>query len=95
MLDDGMKEILNQLINRITVSFHIIMPSLRTDKADFHIQNESDYALGLVHGMVLTGFISEFKDHNKREPNQEEMIEVSKTLFERNKELRKLILKSE
>ena len=95
MLDDGMKEILNQLINRITVSFHIIMPSLRTDKADFHIQNESDYAMGLVHGMILTGFISEFKDHNKREPNQEEMIEVSKTLFERNKELRKLILKSE
>ena len=49
-----MKEILNQLINRITVSFHIIMPSLRTDKADFHIQNESDYAMGLVHGMILT-----------------------------------------
>ena len=54
MLNDDMKEILNQLINRITVSFHIIMPSLRTDKADFHIQNESDYAMGLVHGMILT-----------------------------------------
>jgi hypothetical protein len=43
--------------------------------------------------MILTGFISEFKYHNKREPNQEEMIEVSKILFERNEELRKLILK--
>jgi hypothetical protein len=71
------------------------MPSLRTDKADFHIQNESDYAIGLAHGMILTEFISEFKDHNKREPDQEEMIEASKILFERNEELRKSILKGE
>ena len=91
MLNDGMKEILNQLINRIAVSFHIIMTPLRTDKADFHIQNESDYAMGLAHGMILTGFISEFKDHNKREPNQEEMIEVTEILFQRNEELRELI----
>ena len=88
-----MKEILNQLINRITISFRILMPSLRIDKVDFHIQNESDYTFGLAHGMILTGFISEFKNHNKREPNQEEMIEVSKILFERNEELSKLILK--
>jgi hypothetical protein len=95
MLNKSMKEMLNQLINRITVSFRIIMPSLRKDKADFHIQNESDYAIGLAHGMILSGFISEFKDHNKREPNQEEMIEVSKILFERNEELRESILKGE
>jgi hypothetical protein len=95
MLNESIKETINQLINRTTVSFHIIMPSLRTDKSDFHIQNESDYAIGLAHGMILTEFISEFKDHNKREPNQEEMIEVSKILFERNEELRKSILKSE
>jgi hypothetical protein len=95
MLNESMKEILNELINRTTISFHIVMPSLRSDKADFHIQNESDYAIGLAHGMILTGFISEFKDHNKREPNEEEMIEVTKILFERNEELRKSILKSE
>jgi hypothetical protein len=56
------------------------MPSLRTDKADFHIRNESDYAIGLAHGMILTGFISEFKDNNKREPSQEEMIEGNQYL---------------
>jgi hypothetical protein len=42
------------------------MPSQRTDKEDFHIQNESDYTLGLAHGMILTGIISELKNHNKR-----------------------------
>jgi hypothetical protein len=85
----------DQLIDRTTVSFHAVMSSLRTDKADLHIQNESDYAVGLAHGMILTGFMSDFKDHNKREPNHEEMIEVSKILFNRTEELREAILKGE
>jgi hypothetical protein len=44
--------------------------------------------------MILTGFISDFKDHNRREPNQEEMTEVGKILFDRTDELREAILKS-
>jgi hypothetical protein len=75
------------------MSFHTVMSSIRTDKADFHIQNELDYALGLTHGMILTSFMSEFKDHNMREPIQEEMTEVSKVLFDRTDELREAILK--
>lgn len=47
---------------------------LQTDKADLYIQNDSDYALGLAHGIILTGLISDFKDHKKREPDQEEMM---------------------
>ena len=77
-------------INRTVISFHTVMSSIQTDKADFHIQSESDYALGLAHGMILTGFMSDFKDH----PNQEEMTEVSEVLFERTDELREAILKS-
>jgi hypothetical protein len=64
--------------DRATVSFHTVMSSIQTDKADFHIQNDSDYALGLAHGMILTGFMSELKNQYKREPNQEEMTEVSR-----------------
>ena len=90
-----MRGTLDQLINRTIISFHTVMSSLRIDKADFHIQNEPDYALGLAHGMILTGFMSEFKDHNKREPNQEEMIEMSKVLSDRTEELREVILRSE
>jgi hypothetical protein len=86
---------LDQLIDRTIISFHTVMSSIRIDKADFHIQNESDYVLGLAHGMILTGFISDFKTHYKREPNQEEMIEVSKVLFDRTDELREAILKSD
>jgi hypothetical protein len=93
MLDDIMRRALDQLIDRTTLSFHTVMSSIRVDKAEVHIQSESDYALGLAHGMILTGFLSDFKTHNNREPNQEEMI--SKILFDRNKELREAIFKSE
>jgi hypothetical protein len=44
--------------------------------------------MGLAHGMILTGFISDFKGHEKREPNQEEMIEEGKVIFGRTEEIR-------
>jgi hypothetical protein len=95
MLDDKMRRVLDQLIGRTTISFHTLMSSIRIDKANFHIQSESAYAIGLAHGMILTGFISDFKTHYNREPNQEEMIEVSKIVLNRTKELREAISKSE
>jgi hypothetical protein len=70
------------------------MSSIRIDKTDFHIQNEPDYALGLAHGMILTGFISDFKTRYKREPDQDKMIEVGKVLFDRTEEMREAILRS-
>jgi hypothetical protein len=94
MLDDKMREVIDQLIDRTTISFHTLMSSIRVDKAEFHIQNESDYAIGLAHRMILTGFLSDFKTHNDREPNQEEMIETSKILFDRTTEPRQAIFKS-
>jgi hypothetical protein len=55
MLDENMRGILDQLIDRTIISFHTVISPIRTDKADFSIQNESDYALGLTHGLILTG----------------------------------------
>jgi len=40
--------------------------------------------------MILTGFLSDFKTHNNREPSQEEMTEASKILFDKTTELRVL-----
>jgi hypothetical protein len=95
MLDENMRRALDQLIDRTIISFHTVMSSIRIDKADFQIQNESDYALGLAHGMIITGFVSDFNTRNKREPNQEEMIEMSRVLSHRTEKLRKAIIKSE
>jgi hypothetical protein len=95
MLDDKMREVIDLLIDRTTISFPALMSSIRVDKAEFHIQSESDYAIGLAHGMILTGFLSDFITHNDREPNQEGMIEASKILFDRTTEPRQAIFKSE
>jgi hypothetical protein len=93
MLDDIMRRALNHIIDRTTISFHTVMSSIRIDKADFHIQSESDYAIGLADGMIFTCSLSDFKTHNNRESNQE-MIEASKILFDRTTELREGIFKS-
>ena len=66
MLDDKTREALDQIIDRTKISFHTLMFSIRIDKVDFHIQYESDYATGLAHRMILTGFISDFKFHNEK-----------------------------
>ena len=95
MLDNIMRRTLDKLIDRTTISFPTVMSSIRIDKTDFHILNDSDYAIGLAHGMILTSFLSDFKTHNNREPNQEEMIKVGKVLFDRTTELRQAISKSE
>jgi hypothetical protein len=49
----------------------------------------------LAHGMIITGFVSNFKTDNKREPNQEELVEVGEVLFSRTEELREAIIRSE
>jgi hypothetical protein len=94
MLDDKIKESLDQLINRTIISLHTIMFPLRIGKANFHIQNESDYALGLAHGMIMAGFVSDFNAYNK-EPNEEEMVEMSTVIFKRTEEIREAIFKGE
>src|SRR5215204_3321836 len=73
----------------------VLYTSLRMGKVDFQIQNESDYAIGLAHGIIITGFVSHFNTYNKREPNQEELIEVSKVLSKRTAELREAVFKGE
>ena len=93
MLDDIMRRDLDQLIDRTTISFHTVMSSIRVDKVDFHIQNESDYAIGLAHGLISASFISDFNARFHREPNTEEMIEVGKVLFKRTADLREAMFK--
>ena len=95
MLDEKMTGVLDQLFNRAIISLRTLMSSLRMGKADFQIQNESDYAIGLAHGIIITGFVSYFNTYNKREPNQEELIEVSKVLSKRTAELREAVFKGE
>ncbi len=58
MLDENMRGTLDQLIDRTIISFHTVISPILTDKADFNIQNESDYALSLTHGLHVISHIS-------------------------------------
>jgi hypothetical protein len=93
MLNNKTREALEQLIGTVISSLPLILSALRADKEDFQIQNESDYILGLVHGMIISGFLSSFFALNWRGPNQEEIMEVSKVLFNRTAELREAVFK--
>ena len=93
MLDDKARGVLDQLINQALVSIPILMASIREDKADFHVKNESDYAIGLAHGVIISGFVSDFSILNKREPNRTEMTEVNKVLLKRREELSEAVYK--
>ena len=70
MLNDKMREALEQLIGIVISSLPLILSSLRAGKEDFHIQNESDYILGLVLGMVISGFLSSFSLSTGEDPTK-------------------------
>ena len=70
MLNDKMREALEQLIGIVISSLPLILSSLRAGKEDFHIQNESDYILGLAHGMVISGFLSSFSLSTGEDPTK-------------------------
>jgi hypothetical protein len=94
MLDNKTREALEKLIGVVVAFLPLILSSLRAGKEDFQIQNESDYRLGLVHGMVISGFLSSFFTLNMRGPNQQEIMDVSKVLFDRKVELREAVFKT-
>jgi hypothetical protein len=70
MLNDKTREALEQLIGTVISSLPLILSSLRAGKEDFHIQNEPDYILGLVHGMVISGFLSSFSLSTGEDPTK-------------------------
>lgn len=94
MLNNETRESLEQLIGVVVAFLPLMLSSLRAGKEDFHIKNESDYILGLVHGMVMSGFLSSFFTLNMRGPNQQEIMDVSKVLFDRKVELREAVFKT-
>jgi hypothetical protein len=70
MLDNKTREALEQLIGIVVSSLPSILPSLRAGKEDFHIKNETDYIIGLVHGMVISGFLSSFSLPTGEDPTK-------------------------
>jgi hypothetical protein len=66
MLDNKTRKALEKLIGVVVAFLPLILSSLRAGKEDFQIQNESDYRLGLVHVMVISGFYQVFYSQHER-----------------------------
>ncbi|MFZ0203548.1 MAG: hypothetical protein WAL46_07630 [Nitrososphaeraceae archaeon] len=66
----------------------------RANKSAWHIQNETDYVIGVAHGRIMTAFLSDFVYHYKREPSLDEMTEAIKVIFRRSAELKKAAFES-
>jgi hypothetical protein len=93
MLDNRIRGALDQIIDQAVSSLPSVLPSLREGKRDFHVENDTDYALGLAHGMITSSFLFIFNAFYNRQPTQAELIEVKNVFFIRTRELREAIFK--
>ena len=90
MLDSNIRGSLDQLIDQMVGSFPATLLWLREGglKANLHIDNEKDYALGYIHGVIKARLLSTFFMQNKRQPEAEETIEADMIIYKRTAELR-------
>jgi hypothetical protein len=90
MLDSNIRGSLDQIIDQMVSSLPITLSWLREAglKANLHIDNEKDYALGYAHGVIKASFLSTFFMRNKRQPEAEETIEADTIIYKRTAELR-------
>jgi hypothetical protein len=96
MLDIKVRGALEQVIDQFVSSFPKTVSSLREGirKADLHIENENDYALGYAHGMITASFHATLLMLTNRLPNAEEKTEADTIIYNRTDELRNSISKS-
>lgn len=61
----------------------------------FQIKNESEYVYGYIHGSIIGKFETYyFVVHAGKKPNDMEVDEIGKTIFEKSDEIRNSISKS-
>jgi hypothetical protein len=94
MLDSNTRGIHEKLIDEAVIKLPALLFVARANKSAWHIQNETDYVIGIVNGRIMTAFLSDFVYHYKREPSLDEMTEASNVIFKRSAELKKAAFES-
>lgn len=94
MLDSNTRGILEKLIDEAVIKLPALLFVARANKSAWHIQNETDYVIGVAHGRIMTAFLSDFVYRYKREPSLDEMTEASNVIFKRSAELKKASFES-
>ena len=65
-----------------------------SEKANLHIQNESDFLLGISLGLLHQAFSNYFISAYKRYPNEQEILEINSIIFRRTADIRNAIFQS-
>ena len=81
-------------IHEAVIKLPALLFVARANKSAWHIQNETDYVIGVAHGRIMTAFLSDFVYRYKREPSLDEMTEASNVISKRSAELKKAAFES-
>jgi hypothetical protein len=60
MLDSNTRGKLEKLIDEAVFKLPALLFVARANKSAWHIQNETDYVIGVAHGRIMTAFLSDF-----------------------------------
>ncbi|MDE1769579.1 MAG: hypothetical protein KGI28_03360 [Thaumarchaeota archaeon] len=96
-LDKKDKKILDSMIEEEISKIPGLVRNLRLPQFQeaFQIKNESEYVYGYTHGSIVGKFETYyFVVHSGKKPNNIEVDEIGKTIFEKSNEIRNAISKS-
>jgi hypothetical protein len=85
MLDSNTRGILEKIIDEAVIKLSALLFVARANKSAWHIQNETDYVIGVAHGRIMTAFLSDFVYRYRREPSLDEMTEASNVIFKKGR----------
>jgi hypothetical protein len=63
-------------------------------RANMHVQNKEDFALGLALGLITQNFYDHFILMYRRDPNQQEVLEATSIICSQISEIRYAIFKA-
>ena len=96
VLEKKDKKILDSMIEEEILKIPGLVRNLRLPQFQdlFQIKNESEYIYGYTHGSIIGKFETYyFVVHSGKKPNNIEVDEIGKTIFEKSNEIRNAISK--
>ena len=96
VLEKKDKKILDSMIEEEILKIPGLVRNLRLPQFQdlFQIKNESEYVYGYTHGSIIGKFETYyFVVHSGKKPNNIEVDEIGKTIFEKSNEIRNAISK--
>ena len=91
-LDPIIRGKLEQTIDNVKQAIQKPISSFDEKKrVEMNVKNKEDFALGLALGIIIQDFYNQFFFMYTREPNQQEVLEVTSIIYRRSVEIHNAI----